>query len=1276
MVNQARHHGPARSAASLIRFFPQGLGSRLAARAESPADIWFEGACLCADIVGFTELTERHAHRGAQGLEELAELLNRRFARYVESVHVSGGEVVDFAGDALLAYWAAEAEHGLERAVQAASSCAQQMTEESALGEGEQPALHTGIGAGKLWAARIGDAENGLALVLGGPGVQDAVVAQRHSARGEVLIAAPAARLLPEQALAGHRDGHGLLRRSIAVDRIHDVTPAADELPLSAWPMGMVPRVVQERWNGHRESWLSELRHVTPVFVRIEGLDADTPEALARLQQAANAIHEVVAAFSLERGRLLLDEAGLVFLLVFGVPYNTHADDLTRAMRLALAVERRLTTLGFACAAGVASGPAYCGVLGSEARSEYAVIGPPMNRAARLMAAAKHGLLCQASLGAWQGQSDLAALDIGELELKGVKGMRVVRVQASTALVEPTRELAGRSREQEQLERLLEELVDGKGAVLGVVGEAGVGKSALVSDLAERARRRGLSCTIARADPEVTTSFGAFRQVLAAFLDLERGSAGADFESRLEERISGLERPEARPLLRWLLKSEIDTELEPPGSAWRADATLELLSDTLRDLAPTPSLIVFEDVQWLDSASFRLAERVARLLPGLLFVLTSRSREVPGLAQVFDATQRSYQIELGTLDAEASLELATRLLGGRAPSGDLLALIENHSRGNPLYIVECLLLFGAVKHGPQLGQGVDPTLNEGLTSLRGLITNRLDRLTPADAQAVRVASVVGTIFEWSLVESLLSKDSETGVPSPSSSSLVRERIFVPMEGAEGSFRFSHDLFRAVAYDLMLVQRRRTLHTEAARLLEEGRPRASAATLARHWLLAGDDARTLVWSERAGSEALDLGAFEEASEHFERCLSLAPEDGRVADVLRFRRKLSDAYAGLGALPRRAENARLGLALAGEHPEEPHRTGMPRAAGEFLRFLARPRKVKNAGMGVEIAALYRHLAHIAYFESDGLGLFVHTLRAVHAAEPEPPSAVLCGAMAELGGALGLGGLHRLGVTYLERALRTAEALEHPNGTAYVHLVRSLYLVGRGEWSESDESAERCQEICEQIRDPVNWGNAQIVRFWGAFYRGQSALAESLSAGLLSRARRTGNRQHETWALRALGLLRLRQGEAPAARSGLESAISNARERDLNELMPTQAALALCYAELGEQERALSLAQRALSIAESMVRPTGHAILSGLAAIAEVAATGTGNDDRARDMLRRALDCLDAYRKVFPIGVPTYFGFRARRAALEGDSKGALKFEQTANAAAERLGMAPGW
>jgi class 3 adenylate cyclase/tetratricopeptide (TPR) repeat protein len=1268
MVNQARLH--AAGEASLIRFFPGRLGARLAARAESPTETWFDGACLCADIVGFTELTERLAHRGEQGLEQLADLLTPRFAEYVESVRRSGGEVVEFAGDALVAYFAASGPGDLSRAVHAATDCAQRITGVPADSGSEIPALHTGIGAGRLWAARIGNLEAGLELVLGGPAVRDAVVAQKLSARGEVLIAPAASAWLEADKLAGHKQGHGLLRQAAASDLDEAVPPSSDELPLAAWPMGMVPRVVQERWNGYPGSWLSELRQVTPVFVRIHGLDPDAPDALARLQEAASSIHDVVAAFSLERGRLLLDDAGLVFLLVFGVPYNTHADDISRAMRAALAIERRLAALGFACAAGVASGPAYCGVLGSAARSEYAVIGPPMNRAARLMTTAEQGVLCPASLETWLAQPDLAVTEVGELSLKGVEGLRALRVRSNTPFAETTRELAGRVKEQEQLETLLDELADGKGAVLSVVGEAGLGKTTLVMDLAERARRRGFTSTWARADPEVSTSFGVFRQVLAAFFELPRDLGSSELEGELRERLARRARPEAIALLSWLLNPGRDSSADVPGSAWRADATLELLTDTLRDLAPTPSVIVLEDVQWLDSASFRLAERVARLLPGLLLVLTSRSRSVPGLAPVLAASPRSHRIELQALDERASAELAQRLLGGRPPGNDLLALIRKHSRGNPLYIVECLLLLGAKEQREGGSHVVEPEPGSGISSLRGLITNRLDRLSPDDALAVRVASVVGTVFEWSLVERLLSKD--RGPSSASISSLVRERIVVPVDADERSFRFSHDLFRAVAYDLMLVQRRRALHAEAARLLEENRPRAAAATLARHWQRAGDDERTLYWSDRAGSEALDLGAFEEASEHFERCLELHAEAQSPFDALRWRRKLSDACAGLGALGRRAEHARLGLALAGETPREAHKTSLPRAMADFTHFLVRSRQRGPVGTGSEVAALYRHLAHIAYFESDGLGLFAHTLRAVHAAQTDVPSAALCGALAELGGALGLGGLHGLGMKYLERALRTAEGLEHPQGAAYVNLVQSLYLVGRGEWADSEASAERCQGICEKIRDPINWGNAQIVRFWGAYYRGQSALAESLSAGLLSRARRTGNVQHETWALRGLGLLRLRQGVPAAALPGLESALANARERDVNELMPTQAALALSCLKLGQRERALSLARTALALAERMERPTGHAILSGLSALAEVAFAASEREPEGRELVERVLERLDAYRKVFPIGVPAHYRFRATQAERRGHTDAANKLRAQAAAAADRLGM----
>ena len=307
-------------------------------------------------------------------------------------------------------------------------------------------------------------------------------------------------------------------------------------------------------------------------------------------------------------------------------------------------------------------------------------------------------------------------------------------------------------------------------------------------------------------------------------------------------------------------------------------------------------------------------------------------------------------------------------------------------------------------------------------------------------------------------------------------------------------------------------------------------------------------------------------------------------------------------------------------------------------------------------LEIAALYRHIAHVAYFESDGPGLFVATLRAVRAAERCVPSPTLCGALAELGGALGLrlGGAHTLALRYLERAVRTAEGIDHPHGLAYVHMVRSLYLVGRGQWEEALKSVDRCQDICNAIRDSVTWGNAQIVRFWVAYYRGHLSSAESAGTALLSRAERMGNRQHEAWALRGLALLRLLRGDAAAALPQLETARRHLPPADTTESMATLALLSLCHWYLHDETQARHLQDEATALAQKIGRPTGHATLAGLLAVAKLAFVTYDGSAGGRASVEQAIERLDRYRRVFPIGIPFYWKWRGLWAQRQGQGQ----------------------
>jgi tetratricopeptide (TPR) repeat protein len=527
------------------------------------------------------------------------------------------------------------------------------------------------------------------------------------------------------------------------------------------------------------------------------------------------------------------------------------------------------------------------------------------------------------------------------------------------------------------------------------------------------------------------------------------------------------------------------------------------------------------------------------------------------------------------------------------------------------------------------------------------------------------------------LEALVESASGAALDPEARAVLLRERLIVQVGNSREVFSFSHDLIREVAYESMLQKQCRQLHEQAASALVDNRIfDAPAGTLAHHFLLAEDSQRAVTWSERAGNDALGAGAFEEAATYFKRCLELSSahtEAPSLEERVRFHRKLCDAFSGLGDPDARAREARKGLVLAGEPEPKQGPTSVSRAAGELLqRTLPDFTGKKPGGLDLELSRLYRHLAHVAYFESDGPGLLVSSLRAVRLAERAEPSSVLCGSLAELGGALGLGGLHALGMRYLDRAINVAERIEHPHGLSHALMVRALYLVGRGEWEQADLSARRAEEIAEALDDSVNFGNAKIIRFWIAYHRRESTRAEGILRALLTRAERTGNRQQKAWARRGFALLRLRSSSFGAALAELELARNDSATTDANEWMPVLGSLASCRLGLGEANRALELMRSALELAEKLGRPTGHGILTGLVAISEVALTLSRAEPQHRPLVERSLSRLEAYARVFPIGAPALHRLQGVYARDLGQAGRARRAFGRALEAAERLGM----
>jgi class 3 adenylate cyclase len=622
----------------LESFLPLKLLTRVHhAGGDRPAAVTFPAAVLFVDVSRYTALVEQLARRGQGGLEKISRLLSLSYGRCADQICDRGGEVLYFEGDSLVAYWVADGDD-LGNAVRAAAACAEAICSDigDASTSGTDPALHVGVGAGALWAAALGG-KPVWNLVAGGDALIQAATSQALARPREYVLSDAAA-----QALAQAR-----VRSSGNVPEKHPELPSTR--PPLDWLTSFLPLQLHEALRGQNstagprdlESYeienllgaIQEIRPVSAVFARISGLDLRTPIALTRLQALCVSLQENLRARGGPPGELYYDEKGLIFSGVFGSRGNFHRDDPFRAIDTARAMDQTIKGLELSASIGVATGHALFCVVGSARRRQLMVHGASVNRAARLMTALASGVICDAPTE----RANRTTFDFerqGTLQLDGLGDMAAVfRPLEPRPTVAGPSTLIGRESELAVLKQTFEETRNGGTRLLAVLGEPGIGKTALVTAFTDELQGMGTPVAIARAEREDRrTSFLAWRRVLASLLDLPPDCNGFTTLEAVRTRVQGMSDVVTRlPLLGGVLgiaipENEGTRHLEGPH---RGDATMRLLGDLVGVLAPRPLVLVLEDSQWLDSASWRLIEWILASLSSLLLIVCVRLEEIP-----------------------------------------------------------------------------------------------------------------------------------------------------------------------------------------------------------------------------------------------------------------------------------------------------------------------------------------------------------------------------------------------------------------------------------------------------------------------------------------------------------------------------------------------------------------------------------------------------------------------------------------------------------------------
>lgn len=1239
-------------------------GDRSAAAAAS-----LTGAVLFVDISNYTPFAEALCNQGPHGIEQLGKILDGAFGAYVHAVDETGGEIACFAGDAFIAYWVVE-DGSVPRALQHALECAAHLHAVSlnvpSSATRSAPKLHVGVSAGNMWAARLGSDQQ-WQMLLAGPAVEQACAESARAAAGETVIASAAHSFnvsAPDELLSGA--GALVAAHSASLSAPVDVIPH-------------VPKRVQQYVGEGYSAWIPQRRTICALFVRIDRVDSAS-DVLARHQSVVTSLQVALRPYTGSTGTLLRDDKGLVFTLCLGMPHDAHADDALRAVRAGLAVRSELSRLGLGCAIGVASGPGVCMPLGGPERRHYWSVGRFMHLAGRLMEAAGSGMLCTEEI-ADQVRRAVSLSPERPLRLKGLQWpVHVFRVHDAPSIAEQADALYGRENEQAVLNRSLDALESGRGSVVWMVADAGLGKTALVHFLRQAASQRNvLYLSGAAASVEIAIGYVAWRPVFDALLPAASRHLGT------------IQHPQLAPLINAVVPGFLE---ETPvvkalvGQA-RADATLSLLSEVIGAHTSGRFLLVLEDCHWMDSASWRLVLRVAQDHPQALIVLTSRPtadvQEMRGLRLL----DRFTEMKLLPLRSDAIAALVQHVLGPSA-SQELIDEITERSVGNPLFAREYALLlstrmlpreFGSPKPAAP-AQRSEPVP----VTVQTLIASRLDALSPSADLALKAASVVGDRFTVDLLARVYPGNPQGEALDAILARLVERQLIVPAEGAAGAFDFQHALIREVTYEQLTSEQRRDLHRRVAETIArdyESDLRPHFAALAHHWSRAEVPGFTIRYADQAAGQALTAGAFEEADRLLNTCIQLAKQhevDVHVADKIRWHRQLADARQGLGLLESRTAAARQVLRLAGVSQSHTPVGHIIRALGRMCRlrmWRALPAAWRTAPKpeAIEVARAFRHSAEVRYFNNDMLGMICDDISAVSLASMFGPSRDLVTASTELAGILSVAGLRRSGKRMLQRAIAMAEAADDRPAQAHAQLVSCLYNVGIGDWQAAETSARRCQALCEPIDDRVNWTNAQAVRFWMSHYRCHEAAAFDAARSLRDRASETGNRQHRAWGFRFLALCALRRGEpreaVPLLQAGLDTLGQTVA---LNERLPTLGILAAAQLQAGDVWAARATARDALGQIARARRPIGHSTLEGYSALVTVALDAWRDEpspewERA---IKTSLRGLARYRKSFPVGVPRYELHLGEYRRARGARRAARRSYRRGEWAAARLGM----
>jgi adenylate cyclase len=1190
---------------SLFAYLPQDRRIALATGTSLPDRS--TGAALFADISGFTPLTEvlTQAFGPRRGAEALIQQINAVYEALLGTVDDYAGSVVGFAGDAVTCWFddGGASATGAQRAV----ACAQAMqTAMGAFAALPHPAggalalsVKVAVATGQAGRFLVGDPQTYQLEVLAGEVIDRMATAEHLARAGEIVVDAVTIEALGIQDVhtwrmdpaTGRRfavlTGLAVADNSIQIDKNSSLYVVIDNLEPEAVRPLLLPTVYNRLVAGQGE-FLTELRPVVACFVRFGGLDYDAdPDAPAKLNAYICWVQQVVAAYEGVVLDLSLGDKGSYLYAVWGAPV-AHEDDSQRAAHAALELRIPPSAFSFigAVQIGLSRGEMRTGAYGSAMRRTYGALGDEVNVAARLMQAAPPGQILAS------GRVQAACSDsftweaLPPLQLKGkqavVPAYQLHQARHTTIRLHEPRyhaPLVGRRMELAQITATLQRAAAGAGQIIGVVGEAGLGKSRLVAEVVRSAQAAGWTVYGGAAQSFGTNSaYLAWQPIWRAFFGLsadQETDPVAHIQHELahltpgaKERLALLEPALGLPLPETELTTSMDEKL-------RKESREALLVDLLQAKASQrPVLLVLEDCHWFDSLSHDLLEAVGRALTRLpvAMLLAYRGSDLaPIPAPRITALPQFTELALTSLTLdEAEAFLTMRLVAarpGEALSPVLMKRLVERSQGNPFYLEE-LLAYLIDQHVDL----TDPTVGARVelpVSLQSLILSRVDQLGERAQLTLKAASVLGRLIR---VAWLVGYQRTIGTADQLQLDLAElarlEFIGLDTPDPALTYLFKHIITHEAVYGSLAEEVRLRLHGQVATWLERAGS-TDLDMLAYHYSLSDNTAKRREYLHLAGDAAAATWSNVAAASYYERLLAeLTEADAERSMVLR---ALGEMLERQGAWD--AAAAQYALAL------ETAKDSLAYAAAAYGLGVVRGKQgaYKEASAQLEAACA----AYVAAEDEAGAGR----------------------TQAEIGRIYWLQGDYRQACEILETSLQTAQAADDKITMARILYHLGILVLRQGDMATARERLEASFSVyqeqgyranCASVLNSLGivameqqefelaraqleeslalrrelgdrWGLSLTLGNLGLVAQNQSAWeqAQSLHLESLQLSQELGDRVSIANTLQHLGIGAIEQGDWPQAREQMAACLALCRE--LGPGAPTPAALVAAAAAI---------------------------------------------------------------------------------------------------------------